>query len=164
MIHSTPSRLGARSLSSFLLFLLHLTTTTTVTVYPSFRRLPRSLRFATIGGGTYHLFVSPNAPDPRDVTREYKVPLPWTPPPREELSKELQRSGNGDPQEEFDLLGIGGGATGAGVALDAVTRGLKVALVECNDFSSGAFSPLSHRRTLRDVVWSFARRDVLQID
>jgi len=136
-------------------------------MYTSFRSLPRSLRFATIaglGGGTYYLFVSPNAPDPRDVTRRYKVPLPWTPPPREELLKKLRRSGNGDAQEEFDLLVIGGGATGAGVALDAVTRGLKVALVERNDFSSGAFSPLPHRRALRDVFWSIARRDVLQIN
>ena len=37
----------------------------------------------------------------------------------------------------FDLLVIGGGATGAGVALDAATRGLRVALVERGDFSSG---------------------------
>ncbi len=38
--------------------------------------------------------------------------------------------------EKFDLLIIGGGATGAGIALDAVTRGLKVALVEREDFAS----------------------------
>lgn len=38
---------------------------------------------------------------------------------------------------EFDLLIVGGGATGAGVALDAASRGLKVALVERDDFSSG---------------------------
>ena len=41
---------------------------------------------------------------------------------------------------EYDLLVIGGGATGTGIALDAVTRGLKVALVERNDFSSGTSS------------------------
>ena len=39
--------------------------------------------------------------------------------------------------ETFDLLIIGGGITGAGIALDATTRGLKVALVEQNDFASG---------------------------
>jgi NADPH-dependent 2,4-dienoyl-CoA reductase/sulfur reductase-like enzyme len=39
--------------------------------------------------------------------------------------------------EEYDLLIVGGGATGAGVALDAASRGLKVALVERDDFSSG---------------------------
>uniref|UniRef100_A0A183BHE4 Glycerol-3-phosphate dehydrogenase n=1 Tax=Globodera pallida TaxID=36090 RepID=A0A183BHE4_GLOPA len=42
--------------------------------------------------------------------------------------------------EEFDVLVIGGGATGAGVALDAQTRGLKTALVELDDFSSGTSS------------------------
>ena len=42
------------------------------------------------------------------------------------------------PADEFDVLIIGGGATGAGVAVDAATRGLKVALVERDDFSSGA--------------------------
>jgi len=40
----------------------------------------------------------------------------------------------------FDLIVIGGGATGCGVALDAATRGLKVALVEKNDFSEGTSS------------------------
>ncbi len=40
----------------------------------------------------------------------------------------------------FDLLVIGGGATGCGVALDAASRGLKVALVEKNDFSEGTSS------------------------
>ena len=42
--------------------------------------------------------------------------------------------------EPFDLLVIGGGITGAGIALDAVTRGLKVALVEMQDFASGTSS------------------------
>ncbi|KAL9944217.1 mitochondrial glycerol-3-phosphate dehydrogenase [Verticillium nonalfalfae] len=42
--------------------------------------------------------------------------------------------------EEYDLLIIGGGATGTGIALDAATRGLKVALVERDDFSSGTSS------------------------
>jgi glycerol-3-phosphate dehydrogenase len=42
--------------------------------------------------------------------------------------------------EEFDLLVIGGGATGAGVAVDAASRGLRVALVERDDFSSGTSS------------------------
>ena len=44
--------------------------------------------------------------------------------------------------ESFDLLVIGGGITGAGIALDAVSRGLKVALVEQNDFSSGTSSKI----------------------
>jgi glycerol-3-phosphate dehydrogenase len=43
--------------------------------------------------------------------------------------------------ERFDVLVVGGGVTGAGVALDAASRGLKVALVEKNDFASGKISP-----------------------
>ncbi|XP_044509283.1 glycerol-3-phosphate dehydrogenase SDP6, mitochondrial-like isoform X2 [Mangifera indica] len=40
----------------------------------------------------------------------------------------------------LDILVIGGGATGSGVALDAATRGLRVGLVEREDFSSGTSS------------------------
>lgn len=42
--------------------------------------------------------------------------------------------------EEFDILVIGGGVNGVGVALDAVTRGLKVALVESQDLAAGTSS------------------------
>src|ERR1043165_5249736 len=42
--------------------------------------------------------------------------------------------------DQFDLLVIGGGITGAGIALDASSRGLKTALVEKNDFASGTSS------------------------
>ncbi len=42
--------------------------------------------------------------------------------------------------EHFDVLVIGGGVTGAGVALDAAARGYKVALVEKVDFASGTSS------------------------
>lgn len=41
---------------------------------------------------------------------------------------------------ELDILVIGGGITGAGIALDAVTRGLEVGLVEMRDFASGTSS------------------------
>src|SRR3954469_21347776 len=40
----------------------------------------------------------------------------------------------------FDLLVIGGGITGAGVAREASLRGLRVALVEAEDFASGTSS------------------------
>ncbi|WJY26394.1 glycerol-3-phosphate dehydrogenase/oxidase [Sporosarcina trichiuri] len=40
----------------------------------------------------------------------------------------------------FDVLVIGGGITGAGIALDAATRGLRVAVVEMQDFASGTSS------------------------
>lgn len=49
---------------------------------------------------------------------------------RENLIKQLQ-------QEQFDLLIIGGGITGAGIALDAASRGLKTAVIEMQDFASG---------------------------
>jgi glycerol-3-phosphate dehydrogenase len=42
--------------------------------------------------------------------------------------------------EHYDLLIIGGGITGAGIALDAASRGLKTALVEKNDFAFGTSS------------------------
>jgi glycerol-3-phosphate dehydrogenase len=51
----------------------------------------------------------------------------------------LQRLGS----EQFDVLIIGGGITGAGVALDAATRGMRTALVERDDFASGTSSKSS---------------------
>jgi glycerol-3-phosphate dehydrogenase len=61
-------------------------------------------------------------------------------------------------EEEYDLLIIGAGATGAGIALDAATRGLRVAVVERDDFSSGTSSKstkLVHGgvRYLEKAVW-----------
>jgi glycerol-3-phosphate dehydrogenase len=47
------------------------------------------------------------------------------------------------PAEEFDVLVVGAGVTGAGVALDAASRGLRVALVERDDFASGTSSKSS---------------------
>ncbi|PWG05914.1 glycerol-3-phosphate dehydrogenase/oxidase [Polaribacter aquimarinus] len=52
---------------------------------------------------------------------------------REKITKDLQSF-------EFDLLIIGGGITGAGIALDAASRGMRVALIEKNDFASGTSS------------------------
>src|SRR5215471_19369378 len=51
-------------------------------------------------------------------------------------AESLQRLGD----EHFDLLVVGGGITGAGVALDAASRGLRTALVERHDFASGTSS------------------------
>jgi len=51
--------------------------------------------------------------------------------------KNLQRLQSG---EEFDILVVGGGATGAGVAYEAQLRGLSVACVEAEDFGSGTSS------------------------
>ncbi|HUI02318.1 MAG TPA: glycerol-3-phosphate dehydrogenase/oxidase [Acidimicrobiales bacterium] len=46
-------------------------------------------------------------------------------------------------EETFDVLVVGGGVTGAGVALDAAARGLRTALVERHDFASGTSSKSS---------------------
>jgi glycerol-3-phosphate dehydrogenase len=54
-------------------------------------------------------------------------------------ARALERLGT----EAFDVLVIGGGATGAGVALDAATRGLRTALVERGDFATGTSSKSS---------------------
>jgi len=43
-------------------------------------------------------------------------------------------------QDEFDVVVVGGGITGAGVALDAATRGFSVALLERADYASGTSS------------------------
>jgi glycerol-3-phosphate dehydrogenase len=67
--------------------------------------------------------------------------------------------------EEFDILIVGGGASGAGTALDAVSRGLRVAIVEMEDFASGTSSrstKLIHAgvRYLRKAI---TKRDASQL-
>lgn len=61
-------------------------------------------------------------------TPNVKLPL------REDLLSKLSKT------DQFDVLVIGGGATGTGCAVDAATRGLNVALVEMHDFASGTSS------------------------
>jgi glycerol-3-phosphate dehydrogenase len=56
--------------------------------------------------------------------------------PRETRERQLRRLA----AEIFDVLVIGGGVTGCGVALDAASRGLSVALVEKRDFAAGTSS------------------------
>lgn len=55
--------------------------------------------------------------------------------------------------EEYDVLIIGGGATGAGAALDAQMRGLKTACVEREDFACKSFKSFElHSRTVGEFV------------
>lgn len=77
-------------------------------------------------------------------------------PPRSDQINSLKNT------PEFDVLVIGGGATGCGVALDSVTRGLSTALVELDDFSSGTSSrstKLIHGgvRYLQKAIMNFDR-------
>lgn len=60
-----------------------------------------------------------------------------TPQSRAQSLDALRASADGEP---FDVLVIGGGVTGAGIALDSVTRGLTTAIVEGQDWASGTSS------------------------
>jgi glycerol-3-phosphate dehydrogenase len=74
--------------------------------------------------------------------------------------------------EAFDVLVVGGGITGAGVALDAASRGLRTALIEKGDFASGTSSKSSklvhggirylQQREVRLVYEALAERQVLR--
>lgn len=86
---------------------------------------------------------------------------------RDEQILDLKRRSNSFPagenqiekdNEPYDLVVVGGGATGSGIALDAATRGLKVAVIERDDFSAGTSSKstkLVHGgvRYLEKAVW-----------
>lgn len=74
----------------------------------------------------------------------------FSPPSRKDVIKALKDS-DSSAELEFDVLVIGGGSTGAGVALDATTRGLKTACIEMEDFSSGT----SSRST--KLIWGGSR-------
>jgi glycerol-3-phosphate dehydrogenase len=63
------------------------------------------------------------------------------PPPRTPFQRDTALARLAD--EHFDVLVIGGGITGAGVALDAAARGLHTALVDRADFASGTSSKSS---------------------
>ena len=70
---------------------------------------------------------------------------PWpqssalSPDARDEALRALA-GGDARPDGELDVLVVGGGIVGAGVALDAVTRGLSTGLVEQRDLASGTSS------------------------
>lgn len=56
---------------------------------------------------------------------------------RESRQKSLEEMSSGEP---LDILVVGGGVTGAGIALDAASRGLRVGIIEAQDWSSGTSS------------------------
>ena len=103
----------------------------------------RTLAYVSVAAATSavggYIYLNSGPSYPPSATRNQRSrrpPPPWTPPTRREMLDRLKKSGI-NVEEQFDLLVVGGGATGAGVAVDAATRGLKVALVERDDFSSG---------------------------
>ena len=61
------------------------------------------------------------------------MPSPFSPETREATIAELAKA-------DLDVLVVGGGITGAGVARDAALRGLRVGLVEAVDFAAGTSS------------------------
>lgn len=88
------------------------------------------LTVAVTGTGLaiHGLTSSGDAQLPRDPWSNSSTPLPT----RKATVQALKR--NDSP---YDVLIIGGGATGAGCAVDAATRGLSVALIEGEDFGAG---------------------------
>ena len=87
---------------------------------------PPPLAASDHGGGSHLSTIRQRIHDPYAVV-----------PSREVQQSSLIGASSANP---LDILVIGGGATGSGVALDAVTRGLRVGLVEREDFSSGTSS------------------------
>ena len=70
----------------------------------------------------------------RGENQVMELPQPPLPTRRAELLARLAA------HPQFDVAVVGGGATGLGVALDAASRGLRVVLVEAQDFAKGTSS------------------------
>lgn len=83
-------------------------------------------------------FFSPNRDPGLEITSVISDPKevegPRGLPSRAEQIRRLQNGPATKPQ--FDILVIGGGATGAGIAMDAAQRGLQTACIERGDFAS----------------------------
>ena len=74
----------------------------------------------------------------RQAQREYPQPLGSAPGQLGPAQRAADWQRLAD--EQFDVVVIGGGVVGCGAALDAATRGLKVALLEARDLASGTSS------------------------
>lgn len=104
---------------------------------------------AGIGGAYYlnrtrRLSITDSSPVVEGLSKTERLSgMDWQPPSRAVLVNRLKGYTDAgdtklaDDQACFDLLIIGGGATGTGCALDAASRGLKVACVEKGDFACG---------------------------
>ncbi|KAM7209561.1 FAD dependent oxidoreductase domain containing protein [Naviculisporaceae sp. PSN 640] len=114
------------------------------------RRLIAPLATAGVAGGVLYTMYRPrNIPGyeaavvpPPIFGADGTFKLPRFPRIKSRLEQiaELRKSNSGKEEDVYDVLVIGAGATGAGVALDAATRGLRVAVVERDDFSCGTSS------------------------
>ncbi|KAL5569390.1 hypothetical protein UlMin_025965 [Ulmus minor] len=107
------------------------------------RRLGAVAAIATASGGAM-LFnqssfsVNDRGGGPALAAVRQKIADPFAVVPSREVQEAaLIGASSANP---LDILVVGGGATGCGAALDAVTRGLRVGLVEREDFSSGTSS------------------------
>jgi glycerol-3-phosphate dehydrogenase len=102
-----------------------------------------------------------------DPAEQKRVAIERARGPMPEWSRQgRQQDWNQLTKQEWDLIVVGGGITGCGVALDAASRGLKVALLEKHDFASGTSSRSSKLvhgglRYLREgqfsVTWESSR-------
>ena len=106
-------------------------------LYTLTRRTLTLLTFSTAtAAGAGYIYLNSGPAYPSTTHESRRPPPPWSPPPRAAMIDSLKHSVN--PEDtQFDILIVGGGATGAGVAVDAASRGLRVALVEREDFASG---------------------------
>ncbi|CAR23087.1 glycerol-3-phosphate dehydrogenase [Lachancea thermotolerans CBS 6340] len=118
----------------------------------------RVLAGATLAAGGYAAFALQRD---RSAHNEVHVSIPLKAeapaiPSRSELLDKMAKT------DQFDVLVIGGGATGTGCAVDGATRGLNVALVEMNDFASGTSSKstkMAHGgvRYLEKAFWELSK-------
>ena len=82
---------------------------------------------------SYKLLCSEKQYEPEPLSTMESV----SPPPLKSRSQHLEEI---KQNTDYDIVIIGGGCNGAGVALDASSRGLKTLLIEANDFGNGASS------------------------
>lgn len=101
----------------------------------SSRKVQTGLVLGSGGAGALAVYYTTSRSAANAGTGQAERPANWSSslPTRSEQLKALQ-------SKKFDVLIIGGGATGAGCAVDSASRGLVTALVELDDFSSGTSS------------------------